>query len=331
MTVKNAEKKCRKMPMDFVCEKCDFKTNKRSNFDKHIATDKHKYLHILTNTYTENAENVKTRITFSCKCGKNYTHRQSLYTHRRGCQIFNNNIGVNEMPKQDEPSDTSCEIRELKGMIVTVMKENTALVQKNSSLVQQTLELSNKLVDQGQMVNNGTIHNNNTSNNSHNKTFNLNFFLNETCKDAMNITDFVKSLQLNLQDLERVGELGYVEGISHAFVKGLNDLEVHKRPIHCSDLKREIIHIKDKDRWERDTTNQDKLKRAIKDVSNKNIMLLDDWQKKNPGYDKYNDRKNDIYLKMMVQAMGPADHIAEKRDFGKIIRRIAKNTIIEKE
>ena len=146
----------------------------------------------------------------------------------------------------------------------------------------------------------------------------------------MNITDFVNSLKLTLQDLEQVGELGYAEGISRMFVKGLNDLEVTKRPIHCSDLKRETLHIKDKDKWEKDNPAQDRLKKAIKDLSNKNIMLLDDWQKENPGCKEYDNRKNDIYLKMMVESLGPANDIAEKRDFGKIIRTIAKNTIIDR-
>ena len=114
------------------------------------------------------------------------------------------------------------------------------------------------------------------------------------------------------------------------FVRGLNDLEVTKRPIHCSDIKREILHIKDKDKWEKDA-NRDKLTKAIKDLSNKNIMLLDDWQKENPGCKEYNNRKNDIYLKLMVESMGPADDSAEKRDFGKIIRTIAKSTIIDRD
>jgi hypothetical protein len=197
------------------------------------------------------------------------------------------------------------------------------LLQQNNQLQKHVIELSKN----GSTTNS---HNTITHTNSHNKTFNLQFFLNETCKDAMNITDFVKSLHLNIQDLENVGELGYAEGISRMFVKGLNELEVTKRPIHCSDLKREVIHIKDKDVWEKDTTNQDRLKKAIKDLSNKNIMLFDDWQRQNPGYDQYDSKKNDIYLKMMVQAMGPADDVAERRDFGKIIRTIAKTTIIDK-
>jgi len=154
--------------------------------------------------------------------------------------------------------------------------------------------------------------------------------LNETCKDAMNITDFVNSLKLNLQDLERMGELGYAEGISRMFVKGLSDLEVTKRPIHCSDLKREVIHIKDQDKWERDTTNQDRLKDAIRHLSNKNIMLLDDWQKQNPGCTEYNNNKNGLYLKIQAESMGPVNDKEERRDFSKIVRAVAKNTIIDR-
>ena len=133
------------------------------------------------------------------------------------------------------------------------------LLQQNNQLQKHVIELSKN--------GGNNSHNTITHTNSHNKTFNLQFFLNETCKDAMNIQDFIKSLQLNIQDLESVGELGYAEGISRMFVKGLNELEVTKRPIHCSDLKREVIHIKDKDVWEKDTSNQDKLKKAIKDLS----------------------------------------------------------------
>ena len=203
------------------------------------------------------------------------------------------------------------ETQEFKAMIVEQQQENQKLQG----------QLIEALKDSGNTTYNTT--------NSHNKTFNLQFFLNETCKDAMNISDFVNSLKLTLHDLEQVGELGYAEGISRMFVKGLNDLEVTKRPIHCSDLKREVLHIKDKDAWEKDENN-DKLKKAIKDLSNKNIMLLDDWQKENPGCKEYNNRKNDIYLKMMVESLGPADASKEKREFGKIIHTIAKNTIINR-
>jgi len=201
------------------------------------------------------------------------------------------------------------------------------LIKQNEEFKELIVTQNKQIIELAKTAGNNTI----THTNSHNKTFNLQVFLNETCKDAMNITDFVKSLQLNLQDLEKVGELGYAEGISRIMVSRLNDLEVTKRPIHCSDAKREIIHIKDKDVWEKDNANQDKLRNAIKQVSNKNVMLLDDWRKENPGCTNYDDRRNDMYLKMQVESMGPADEVNEKRDFGKIIRTIAKHTIIDKE
>ena len=154
--------------------------------------------------------------------------------------------------------------------------------------------------------------------------------MNETCKDAMNIKDFIQSLELNLTDLEKVGELGYAEGISRMFIKGLNSLDITKRPIHCSDVKREIMHIKNEDKWEKDNANQDKLKNIIKQLTHKNIMMLDDWKKANPGCTEYNSKKYDRYLKLTLESMGPTDDDAEKRDFNKIIRRVAENTTIDK-
>ena len=146
----------------------------------------------------------------------------------------------------------------------------------------------------------------------------------------MNLQDFIKTLQLNLGDLERVGELGYTEGISRMFIKGLNDLDETRRPIHCSDLKREVIHIKDNDVWEQDNENRDKLRKAINDISNKNIMLLDDWRQENPGFDQYDSKKNDLYLKLLVNTMGPDSPDATDRAFRKIIRKVASSTIIKK-
>lgn len=290
-----------KKPQDFFCKICDFTCSNKKDYNRHLKTMKHQRLTTATKNPTR----------YSCECGKSYTHSSSLSKHKQICH------GINEItpknPTQPAENDDIVKAllkdnQEMRAMIVELVKENKSNIQSMSH-----------------------SHNTNTTHtNSHNKTFNLQFFLNETCKDAMNISDFVNSLKLTLQDLEKVGELGYAEGISQMFVNGLNDLEVTRRPIHCSDVKREVLHIKDKDKWEKDP-NQDKLKRAIKDLSNKNIMLLDDWKNVNPGCTEYDNRKNDLYLKMMVESIGPADQTAEKRDFGKIIRTIAKNTIIDKE
>jgi len=294
----------------FVCEDCNFKCSKKSEWDRHVFTLKHKRT---TNANIKNAETKREHI--CCNCNKIYADRISLWRHKKKCSVIQHNNTITEdttLPPTEENSNP--------GLIMMLVKQNQEFKDLIISQNKQIIELSNH-----KGMNN--CHN---TTNSHNKTFNLQFFLNDTCKDAMNISDFVNSLKLTLQDLEQVGELGYAEGISRMFVKGLNDLEVTKRPIHCSDLKREVLHIKDKDAWEKDE-NKDKLKKAIKDLSNKNFMLMDNWQKENPCCKEYNNQKNDIYLKMMVESLGPADASTEKRDFGKIIRTIAKNTIIDRE
>jgi hypothetical protein len=214
------------------------------------------------------------------------------------------------------------------------------LVKQNQEFKDMLLQQSNQMMEQNKtmievaknsQVNN-TINNNisNSNNNSNNKTFNLQFFLNETCKDAMNMKDFIKSLELSLPELEKMGEIGFAEGMSRVFVNRLNSLDITKRPIHCSDVKREIIHIKDDNKWERDNANLDRLRKIIKQLTHKNILKVDDWKKANPGCTEYNSRKNDQYLRINMEAIGPVDEDEVKRDFGKIIRRVAENTAIDK-
>jgi hypothetical protein len=315
-----------KVAQKYYCEKCDYNTCKKSSWDKHQMSRKH--LHGNFMVTNDNKKVAHSSDTYTCShCNTFYTHPSGLSRHKKICKklLANNKTGNHvESNVKIDKDDT---IKEMKGMIYTLVTQNKDMQKMIRDQNNTIVELSKNAGYGG----NNTMNHSHNHTNSHNKTFNLQFFLNETCKDAMNITDFVNSLKLTLQDLEQVGELGYAEGISRMFVKGLNDLEVTKRPIHCSDLKRETLHIKDKDKWEKDNPAQDRLKKAIKDLSNKNIMLLDDWQKENPGCKEYDNRKNDIYLKMMVESLGPANDIAEKRDFGKIIRTIAKNTIIDKD
>ena len=246
-----------------------------------------------------------------------FKHRQSLSVHRKKCQIIPAEVCP---PVAVESTENTSENQ--KDQIIELQKQ--LLGQKD-----KTIEVLQSAVESGNLGGNNTNHSHNTTN-SHNNTFNLNFYLNETCKDAMNLQDFIKTLQLNLADLERVGELGYTEGISRMFIKGLNDLDETRRPIHCSDLKREVIHIKDNDVWEQDNENRDKLRKAINDISNKNIMLLDDWRQENPGFDQYDSKKNDLYLKLLVNTMGPDSPDATDKAFRKIIRKVASNTIIKK-
>jgi hypothetical protein len=202
------------------------------------------------------------------------------------------------------------------------------------SVLEQNKELTNLVVEQNktimELAKNGksnTISNNTI--NSNNKTFNLQVFLNETCKDAMNITDFVNSLKLQLSDLENVGKVGFVEGISSIIVKNLQALDVHKRPVHCADKKREVIYIKDEDKWEKEDAEKNKIRKVIKNVACKNQRLLTKFKELHPGCNFSESKYSDHYSKLVIEAMGGAgDNDAEKED--KIIQKIAKEVVIDK-
>ena len=324
----NVDKKLAKTRQTRRCEPCNYTCCKKSDLIKHEATHKHKMLTNVDTMLTKSRQNSPHQI--QCECGKVFRHRQSLSVHKKKCQPSLPHVEAEAVSTCEEQPSGDDRLSD-DGAVFT-QNNMAVMLEKMAEVISQTAVNTVKEMAQGGALNgNNSSHSHNTTNtntNSHNKTFNLSFYLNETCKDAMNLQDFIKTLQLNTGDLERVGELGYTEGISRMFLKGLNDLDATKRPIHCSDLKREIIHIKDNDTWEQDNANRDKLRKAINDISNKNIMLLDDWQKENPGYDRYDSKKNDIYLKIMVESMGPDGNEASDKAFRKIIKRVATSTII---
>jgi hypothetical protein len=271
---------------------------------------------------------------YTCDCGKQYMHASSLWNHKQKCKYDNSQIeeyahSQHVIPLPNIPPNIIFELikqnQEFKQLLVD---QNKIVAEQNKQLYEkheENIDLQKQLLD---VVKDGKTINNTI--NSNNKTFNLQFFLNETCKDAMNMKDFIKSLELSLPELEKMGEIGFAEGMSRVFVNRLNSLDITKRPIHCSDVKREIIHIKDDNKWERDNANLDRLRKIIKQLTHKNILRVDDWKKANPGCTEYNSRKNDQYLKLNMEAIGPVDEAEEKRDFGKIIRRVAENTAIDK-
>jgi hypothetical protein len=280
---------------------------------KHINRTKqsnleHKNAEELTNQYT-------------CKkCSKNYKARNSLWYHEQKCGLSSRPVEKTTQLQVDDQLQMN--------IILELVKQNQEfkdlLIQQSNQMMEQNKTMI-EVAKNSNSNNNTTIHTN-----SHNKTFNLQVFLNETCKDAMNMKDFIKSLELSLPELEKMGEVGFAEGMSRVFVNRLNSLDITKRPIHCSDVKREIIHIKDDNKWERDNANLDRLRKIIKQLTHKNILRVDDWKKANPGCTEYNSRKNDQYLKINMEAIGPVDDDDVKRDFGKIIRRVAENTAIDK-
>ena len=293
----------------YYCEKCHYRCSKKYNWEKHLATDKHKNAIM----EIENGKKwQKSGNQFECEnCNRLYATNSGLWKHKQQC-------------KSNEESD---------GEVDDKIKKNDELTELVKYLMKENLEMKTMMMEQSnimmEVIKNGT-HNttNNTTTNSHNKAFNLNFFLNETCKDAMNIMDFVDSIKLQLSDLEKVGELGYVEGISNIIVKNLNELDVTLRPVHCTDKKRETMYIKDEDKWEKDESNS-KIKKAIKRVASKNQRLLPKFKEAHPDCGTYHSKYSDQYNKIIIESVGGSgDNDAEKEE--KIIRNITRATTIEK-
>ena len=286
----------------FNCYHCDFKCSYISDWNRHIATRKH--------LVSVNGNNLEIKLgdknesfgIYQCTtCNKIYKSLSGLWKHNKKC------LNIETIEKQNE-------IKMLTELVKDVVKQNQ--------------ELTNKLVDICKNGTNNTI-TNNTNTNSHNKTFNLQLFLNETCKDAMNIMDFVDSIKIQLTDLEKVGKIGFVEGISSIIVKNLNSLDENKRPVHCTDSKREVMYVKDENKWEKENETNLKLRKAIKTVAHKNTKMLSEFRVKNPDCLKSSSKVSDLYNKLVMEAMGgKGDNDSEKED--KIIKNIAKKVIIDK-
>jgi len=284
-----------KNPENYFCEYCNYTTSSKKDFNKHILTAKHKKL--------VNASNMLVDLSlpkFICNCGKSYAHDSSYYRHKKVCI-------KTEETKQEITKD---EIN----LVEYLMKENKEIKEMILEIVKNGINNTNN------------SHNNttNTHTNSHNKAFNLNFFLNETCKNAMNITDFVDSIKLQLSDLMEVGELGYVEGISKIIVKNLNNLDETERPIHCTDKKRETMYVKDQGEWSKEDEKKSKLKKAINRIADKNIRLLPKFREKYPDYGNSSSKQSDIHDKLVIEVMETDDDKKEK-----IIHNISKVTTIK--
>ena len=291
-----------KLSNKYCCEKCNYITERKSNIDNHLLSSKH--------LMEINGSNIKQKLSniFCCeKCSKIYQTHAGLWKHKQKCNTFEHK--VEHKVEKNEISD-----KELIMMLINENKEMKTLMLEQQNMIIKVIE-------------NGT-HNTTTHTNSHNKAFNLNFFLNETCKDAMNIMDFVDSIKLQLSDLEKVGELGYVEGISNIIVKNLKEMDVTQRPVHCTDKKRETIYIKDENKWEKDEDNK-KLHKVVRKVTCKNQNLIPKFKELHPDYNKYNSKFSDQYNKIIVESMGgPGDNDYEKEE--KIIQKISREVMVEK-
>ena len=297
-------KKLRKVAIKYSCNNCDYITSRKSSFDKHILSSKH----ILGNI-------LETKMLLICDCEKEFKTRSGLWKHKKIC------------------SQNICDDKKTQ-LFDICEQSNNITPELVLNIIQQNQEFKDLLLEQNKIIiemskNNNTTNNTNINNNSHNKTFNLQFFLNETCKDAMNIMDFVDSIKIQLTDIESIGQLGFVNGMSKLIIKNLKALDENMRPVHCSDPKRDSLYVKDANVWEKEDSDNKKIKKAIKYISHKNICALPEWKAKYPDCIYSDSKKSDQYNHIIIESMGgPGDNDDEKAD--KIVKKIAKEVTIDK-
>ena len=320
-----SNQKVSKLPNIFECDICNYNTCRKKDFNKHLLTTKHSSntkqssYAVKKDKYCQSLQTTSQDKKYECLCGKIYVDNSGLWRHKKKC-IINKKDEILNIPEIIEAK--------IEPKIEDKMPENfdkemliIQLLKQNQELQQSLIELSKKSIN---------ITNNNNTNNSHNKTFNLQFFLNEECKDALNISEFVSSIKVELEDLEATGRLGYVEGVSRIMNKNLKELDINKRPIHCSDSKREILYIKNDDQWIKEEETKPILKKAIKQVAYENIKQINEWKKKYPDCTDAESRKNDLYLKIVSNSMSGLTTEEQLKNYEKIISKVAKEAIIDK-
>jgi len=271
----------------FKCENCHYFTSKKSNYNKHLLTLKHK------NLQNTDKNVAKVAIKFDCICGKSYKHRQSLYTHQSKC-MFKDKESITQNLSQE--------------FVLDVIKKQQ----------DQITELTNTIKDMAPLINNT----NNTINNTQNNKFNINVFLNEQCKDAINMSDFIKSLHITIEQLDFTKQNGLAQGLSKSIIDNMNKLSIYQRPMHCTDSKREILYIKDHDTWSKDGSKE-KLKNVINKASSKNYNALMEWKKINPDF-MNNEDKTDYFTKTISTIGKPTSSIDDK-----VIKLLCKEIYIK--
>ena len=305
-------KKSPKISYKFFCEKCDYKCSKQSEYNKHLTTAKHKKLTNLTE------KSPKISVEFKCAiCEKQYKSRMGLWQHKKKC-------GQSEIPIQEtiENPQTIPDIN----VFMDLLHQNQEFKQLMIEQSNHIQDLQEKLVEVvktgGQHIENQTINNN--------QKFNLNFFLNEQCKDAINMSEFIENMDLDLEDLTETGRLGYVGGISRILINKLQELDVYKRPLHCTDVKRETLYIKDNNEWEKQTNSKEKMGKIIGQVANKNCKNLPKWTKEHPEYEVFDSPENMEYINMTQAVLGGFCEEETRHFKDKIIRGVIKEVMVNK-
>jgi hypothetical protein len=287
--------------IQYNCKCCNYETNRKWSYDKHLLSEKHK----------KNISGEPTEVIYNCsRCNKEYLSYNAFWKHKKQCVII----------EEREPEKTIL----TPDMFMLAIKESTEL---RNVLVEQNKELQKKLLE---LASKQTNTNNINSHNTNNNHFNLQFFLNEKCKDAMNIVDFVNSLKITIEDFETTGKIGFVDGISRIFIKELKKLETEKLPIHCTDLKRETVYIKDNNIWEKENDEKKRLKWTIDSVAKMNFNQLQQWQTKYPECFENNTAENNKYIKFAMAALGGEGKDEEEKFRDRIMKNVLKEVLLDK-
>ena len=317
------DEKVEKVENKYYCEFCHYKCSRKNNYEKHLATAKHKKMEISKNMIILDDENVAkvakvANEEFVCICGKSYKYKQGLFKHQQKCN--NKQPKTLETQKSGVSEELVCqlvkdntEMKKLFGDLVNVVKEKDKQLE---NVVKENTELTKKIIEMKPSMGNNNNNNNNTNN------FNINMFLNEQCKDAINMTDFIKSIQVSFEQLDYTKVNGLEKGITKILMDNMNKLGKYERPLHCTDIKRETLYIKDDDKWEKDISKE-KIKKAINKTSNKNFTTLCKWQNENKDFMEYDD-KQAYYAKTMSNIGKPVSEVEDK-----IIKNICKENYVK--
>ena len=319
--------KSRDIPKTHNCDVCNYISSKHSDYIKHCNTVKH------MKRVTTSIQHEKSLDIYTCLCGKEYNHRASLWNHKKKCKGILQESEQSPVTSVLNPVDSSLVIellkqnQEFKEMMIDQHKRMTDQQQKMTDQQHKMAEQQDTIIALSKNAGN-TI--NNTNNTINNNKFNLNVFLNETCKDAINLNDFIQSIELTISDFINTGEVGYVKGISDIMLERFRNMDPHTRPIHCTDLKRETIYVKDSDIWAKEDANNTHIRKAVRIVANKNKEQIHSWIQENPNYDVLDTPECDKFFEYSKASLGGYGREEDSRFENKIISNILTETTIDK-
>jgi len=310
-----------KSPIEYICEHCDYITHRKKDFNKHLLTRKHT---MIVNDSKNDSEKVpKNAKSYKCECGKEYKYDSGYYRHKKTCTYVlesESEPKINEKQEDTSKSENNDMMKVMSMSICKILEKQEKQDDFNETMVDKLTEVSKQ---------NCIINNYNTTNTTNN--FNLNMFLNDTCKNAMNITDFLESIKYSIEDLDYMGKAGYIEGVSRLIIDGLNQLDVTERPIHCTDAKRNSLYLKNNDEWNKETPDMPNIKNVIKKVAKKNIQKLPEWQERNPSHSLLSSHKHKEYINIVNKAMGGSTDEEDNSNYKSIINKVSTATAIDKQ